>query len=223
MKRWLIASWMLLFLCNLVGCNISKTEGSSKESSLQPTAGKESKPDYGIDKIVVPVETQWYKGVQAYQDFNVAVVNEIAKQNDVKVQVEEIATFEDSVKAVKRGDADVVLGASNSSSGELSETYSYLSSALYFPDGTQIVPSKDYIMLVKKGDDNLLNLLNDGIRELNKNGKLENLQDKYLGERENKEHPTLDEVTSYDHISSLSVEERAEQEARLTEYKENKE
>ena len=79
------------------------------------------------------------------------------------------------------------------------------------------------MMLVKNGNDNLLNLLNDGIRELNKNGKLGDLQDKYLGQRENKEHPTLDEVTSYDHISSLSVEERAAQESRLAKYKENKE
>ncbi|MEH7330456.1 transporter substrate-binding domain-containing protein [Priestia megaterium] len=223
MKRWLFASCVLLLLFNLVGCNTTENEGSSKESSLQPTAGTENRLDYGIDKIIVPVETQWYKGLLAYQDFNVAVVKEIAKQNDVEVQVEEIPTFEDSVKAVKRGDVDVVLGASNSSSVELSGTYSYLSSALYFPDGTQIVPSKDYMMLVKNGNDNLLNLLNDGIRELNKNGKLGDLQDKYLGQRENKEHPTLGELTSYDHISSLSVEERAAQESRLAKYKENKE
>ncbi|WP_349346841.1 transporter substrate-binding domain-containing protein [Priestia megaterium] len=223
MKRWLIVSCILLLLGSLVGCSTSKTEGSSEESRPQSKAEKERIPDYGVDKIIVPVETKWYKGVQAYQDFNVAVVKEIAKQNEVEIQIKEIPTFEDSVKAVKRGDADVVLGASNSSSEELSETYSYLSSALYFPDGTQIVPSKDYMLLVKQGNDNLLGLLNDGIRELDKTGKLESLQDKYLGEREKKEHPTLEEITSYDYISSLNAAERAEQEDRLAKYKENKE
>ncbi|MGE1197490.1 transporter substrate-binding domain-containing protein [Priestia megaterium] len=223
MKRWLIVSCILLLLGSLIGCSTSKPEGSREESRPQSKVEKERIADYGVDKIIVPVETKWYKGVQAYQDFNVAVVKEIAKQNDIEIQIEEIPTFEDSVKAVKRGDADVVLGASNSTSEELIETYSYLSSALYFPDGTQIVSSKDYIILVKKGNENLLDLLNDGIRELNKTEKLEGLQNKYLGEREKKEHPTLEEITSYDYISSLNAKERAEQEDRLAKYKENKE
>ncbi|MQR87076.1 transporter substrate-binding domain-containing protein [Bacillus megaterium] len=222
MKGFLITSCIMLLLLIFGGCSIPKTDVSSEEVISQSTHYKENKKEYGIDRIIVPVESQWYQGIQAYQDFNVAVVKEIAKRNKIEVQIEEVLTFEDSVKALKRGDADVVLGASNTSSGELSETYSYLSSALYFPDETQVVPPKDYMMLVKKSNNNLLSFLNDGIRELSKNGKLKDLQEKYLGEREDKEHPTIDEITSYEHISSLSSVERKNLEDRLAEYKEIK-
>lgn len=222
MKRWLLLGVFLLIVGIITGCS-TKTESTSKSTEVTQAKKQNETKNYGVNKIIVPVETQWLKGVQAYQDYNLAVLKEIAKNSNVELQLEEIPTFEDSVKAVKRGDADVVLGASNSNSEELSQTYSYLSTALYFPDGTQVVLPKDYIMLVQGQNEKLLNLLNDGIRNLQKSGKLDSLEEQYLGDREDKEHMTLDEVTSYDHISSLTSEERTDLQNRLAEYKENKE
>lgn len=221
MKRWLLLGVFLLIVGIITGCS-TKTESTSKSTEVTQAKKQNETKNYGVNKIIVPVETQWLKGVQAYQDYNLAVLKEIAKNSNVELQLEEIPTFQDSVKAVKRGDADVVLGASNSNSEELSQTYSYLSAALYFPDGTQVVPPKDYIMLVQGQNEKLLNLLNDGIRNLQKSGKLDSLEEQYLGDREDKEHMTLDEVTSYDHISSLTSEERTDLQNRLAEYKENK-
>lgn len=222
MKRWLLLGVFLLIVGIITGCS-TKTESTSKSTEVTQAKKQNETKNYGVNKIIVPVETQWLKGVQAYQDYNLAVLKEIAKNSNVELQLEEIPTFQDSVKAVKRGDADVVLGASNSNSEELSQTYSYLSTALYFPDGTQVVPPKDYIMLVQGQNEKLLNLLNDGIRNLQKSGKLDSLEEQYLGDREDKEHMTLDEVTSYAHISSLTSEERTDLQNRLAEYKENKE
>ncbi|PGK51752.1 hypothetical protein CN918_28590 [Priestia megaterium] len=218
MKKWAIALGMSSTLLLAAGCSQTEPKATSTTQTATAEKKEEVKNPYHIKKIVVPVEEKWITGILAYQEFNVAVVKEIGDLYGVKVITEDVPTYKDAVSSVKFGETDVLPGAIKAEEGMTIADYTYLSSAIYYPDGTQLAPDTDYTMAVKTGNDKLLKLLNDGIRTLQKNGRLKELREEYVGDREAKEHPTVREVSTYDYRSKLTPEEKADLDKRMEEY-----
>jgi ABC-type amino acid transport substrate-binding protein len=199
----------LLFLLLLVGCNQSTT--SSNENNViksNETKSVQKKEYKNIDKIVVPKETEFVNGLKAYQEFSIAVIKHISEKYNIPVKIQEITNFEDALIALEEGRVDVVLGAVSINNPNLKTTYSYLSSPLYFPNGIEIMEHKSYRMAVNKKNKDLLKLLNNEIIKMKENGELDKLRNEYLGEREKKEHLTVDDITYGNTIEQMTPQER---------------
>lgn len=218
--------FILLFVLFLaVGCSQNKSSGnenkvnnSNNEGTVQQEKEANKNAYENIDKIVVPIEQEWVNGLVAYQEFNIAVINYIGEKYNIPVEVKEITNFEDAMIALDEGRVNVVTGVSNNINTNLETTYSYLSSPLYFPDGIEAIEHRSYKMAVSKENKDLLKLLNDAIFTMKESGELEKIKVEYLGERENKDHPTLDELTSWDAMEKMTEEERDELVNKLDEY-----
>ena len=167
----------------MMGCSSEKTMKENTITKEQQVHKEKDKPKYHIDKIIVPVQTEWPDDLKVYRDFNIAVIKEMAKSNNIPVELREFPTFDDVIVALKRGDVDVMPGIDKLGDTDLSKTYTYFTGAIYLPNGKEYVPKTSYVMAVRKGDTELLNFFNDMILNFRETGKLEQIQKKYLGNR----------------------------------------
>ncbi|MCM3725090.1 hypothetical protein M3226_05180 [Neobacillus cucumis] len=160
------------------------TNDKRKEAHQLVKMNKEEKPKYNIEKIVVPIQGDLLPDVKIYQDFNLAVIKEMAKENNIKVETKELPTFNDINIALERGDISVIPGIVQTyKKEEFALTYSYFTEVIYRSNGEQLDSEKSYSMLVRKTDEDLYNFFNDMISKFNETGKLKELQIEYLGER----------------------------------------
>jgi hypothetical protein len=199
----------LLFLLLLVGCNQSTTSSNENNVNKSNESKSVQKNEYeNIHKIVVPKERELVNGLLAYQEFSIAVIKHIGEKYNIPVKVQEVTNFEDALIALEEGRVDVVLDAVSINNPNLKTTYSYLSSPLYFPNGLEIIEHRSYRMAVNKKNKDLLKLLNNEIIAMKENGELDKLRNKYLGEREKKEHLTVDDITYGNTIEQMTPQER---------------
>jgi len=182
-KNLLLTIFCLVFM-SMIGCSSEKTVEENKTKGEQQVQSKiENKAKYDIDKIIVPVQTEWTNDLKVYRDFNIAVIKEMAQSNNIPVELREFPTFDDVIIALKRRDVDVVPGIDNLVETDLTKTYTYFTGAIYLPNGEEFVPKKSYAMAVRKKDTELLKFFNDMILKFKETGKLEKIQQEYLGDR----------------------------------------
>ena len=112
MKKYAIIVTVFLIFISIVGCSTKTTTNTEKETNKeQPVQKKvEDKKKYNIDKIVMPIQTEFSDDIMVYQDFNIAVIKEMAKSNNIPVEIREFPTFDDALIALKRGDVSVMPG-----------------------------------------------------------------------------------------------------------------
>nr|WP_255485918.1 transporter substrate-binding domain-containing protein [Sporosarcina sp. BP05] len=110
----------------------------------------------------------------------------MAKEFNIPVEVREFATTDDSDIALRRGVIDLITGVIRlePEETELTKTYSYFTGTLIKPNGEEVLSERSYAMVVRKGNKELINFLNDNILNFKESGKLEQLQNEYLGNRE---------------------------------------
>lgn len=184
MKKNLLLTIFCLVFISMIGCSSEKTVEENKTKEEQQVQSKiENKAKYDIDKIIVPVQTEWTNDLKVYRDFNIAVIKEMAQSNNIPVELREFPTFDDVIIALKRGDVDVVPGIDNLVETDLTKTYTYFTGAIYLHNGEEFVPKKSYAMAVRKKDTELLKFFNDMILKFKETGKLEKIQQEYLGDR----------------------------------------
>ncbi|WP_186673924.1 transporter substrate-binding domain-containing protein [Sporosarcina sp. BP05] len=142
---------------------------------------------YKIEKITIPIELDMQQGpFKVYHDFSYALIKEMAKEFNIPVEVREFATTDDSDIALRRGVIDLITGVIRlePEETELTKTYSYFTGTLIKPNGEEVLSERSYAMVVRKGNKELINFLNDNILNFKESGKLEQLQNEYLGNRE---------------------------------------
>jgi hypothetical protein len=162
--------------------NNSKAEESpAKQTKQVSTAKKEVKieqkapePKYNIDKIVIPVQINADTTFKPFQDLSIELIQTIAAENNIPVEFKELS-FNDIGVALTRNEIDLRSLTSNTIDPNLTQTYSYITARLH-PD----LPEHDYAFTVHKDNTELNNLINDSISKYRENGKLTELQNKYL-------------------------------------------
>lgn len=187
MKKYALIVTVFLMFISIVGCRTQTTTNTEKETNKeQPVQKKaEDKKKYNIDKIVVPIQTNFSDDIKVYHDFNIAVIKEMAKSNNIPVETREFTTFNDVHIALKRGDVDVMPGIDKLANSEtdLTMTFTYFTGTLYDSIGAEVAPESSYSMLVRADDKELVHFFDDMILSFNESGKMEEIQKKYLGNR----------------------------------------
>jgi hypothetical protein len=191
MKKLLITITAAILITGLVGLTTitaknNKAEQPKQETTTQQPA-KQSKqttvkteqkapeqPKYNIEKIVVPVQIDADTTFKPFQDLSIELIQTIAAENNIPVELKELS-FNDIGVALTRNEIDLRSMTSNTIDPEMTQTYSYLTGKLH-PD----LPENDYAFTVHKDNTELSNLINDGISKFKENGKLTELQNKYL-------------------------------------------
>ena len=137
-----------------------------------------------ITEITVPIQKDYPRQIKAYQNFDLAVIKAIAKENNIKVVTKEIDNENDLYIALKNGDIDIVAGMIKVTDPKFERTYTYFSGELVSMFNRETVFHKeDYSFAARKSDKELLKIFNTTIREFKENGKMKELEQKYLGER----------------------------------------
>lgn len=202
----------------LSGCGSKETVNSNNGNEQ-----KVEKSKYNIEKIVVPVEEEWANGLVAYQELHREIIEYIGKKNNISIEFKEITNFQDSLIALEDGKVDIVFGVYNNVNPEIKTTYSYLSAPLYYPNGVEVAEHESYRIAVHQDNKELLEMLNDEIYAMKENGKLEEIQNKYLEERTNMEHQKLSDLSDWNTLEQMSDYERDTLIGQIEEYSKNKE
>jgi hypothetical protein len=183
-KLILLTITVALLIIGVMGFK-SITANNNKPVKQEVTKQPEQKeikqePVNKIDKIIIPIRMDTVNEIKPYQKFGIALITEMAKENNIQVETKEIPTFNDVNYSLENGDITVNYGVINVASPELIMTQSYITTALY-NKGKEIFPEKSYSFAVNKDNRELYNFFNDMIKKYNENGKLKQLQEKYLG------------------------------------------
>ncbi|WP_438312417.1 transporter substrate-binding domain-containing protein [Sporosarcina sp. FA9] len=194
----------ILFL--LIGCSLAmfgctaekKVEDKKKFEDVQVENDEEKlvldkevqiedeKENYKIEKITIPIELNLQQSEYgAYHEFGNAIIKEMAKEFNIDVEEREFVSDDDSDIAIRRGDVDVITGIIRlePDETELTKTYSYYTGPLYKMNGEELLPERSYSMVVGKENKELINFLNDNILKFKESGRLEKIQNEYLGDR----------------------------------------
>jgi uncharacterized protein YxeA len=173
--------------------NNSKAEESpAKQTKQVSTVKKEVKTEqkapekaYNIEKIVVAIDTGLLSNMPEFKplhDFNIALLNEIGKENNITIEIKEVPTWNDVRISLSRKEADVQILSFAEVEPDLTMSYSYITTAIYNSGNEIIQPERNYTFILHQDNTELNNLLNDMIVKYQENGKLEELKKQYLGQ-----------------------------------------
>lgn len=171
MKKYCLLFTALILLILITACGnqekaFSKTETVEKENNASLSQ------KYNIDTIKVGRGKQTTKGLKAYNDFDDDVIEHIGRKYDVKIDYVTMANIQDAVIALGDNRIGVIPSVTNVSNSEVETTYSYLSEPFYYPNGIELDSSTTFRLGIKKGNENLMNFLNDAIVEMQENGTI---------------------------------------------------
>jgi ABC-type amino acid transport substrate-binding protein len=173
--------------------NNSKAEESpAKQNKQVSTNKKEVKTEqkapekaYKIDKITVAIDTGLLSNMPEFkplQDFNLALLNEIAKENNITIETKDIPTWNDVRLSLSRKETDVQILSFAEVEPDLTMSYSFITYTVINDKKEALQPERDYTFILHQDNVELGKLLNDYIVKYKENGKLEQLKQQYLGQ-----------------------------------------
>lgn len=108
---------------------------------------------------------------QSYNNYG-AELQRIADEHGIKLQIRYYPTFDEAAKAVSAGDA-VAMG------GNFVDLDSYRRSHVGFQVNTALLEERNVAVAVRKGDTDVLRLVNDTIDDLKRSGELKRMTEKW--------------------------------------------
>jgi hypothetical protein len=166
---------------------VSTKNESITEPEIKTEHMEENKPEtnkYNINKIVVAIEGDLLSKFPEFQplnDFSMALLNEIAKDNNITIETKVLPAFEDVRASLTNKESDIQFLTYAENQSDLTMSYSYVNTAVYKGDKiTQ--PERDWVFVLHQDNTELNNLLNDSIAKYQENGKLDELKKQYLGQ-----------------------------------------
>jgi predicted DNA binding protein len=201
MKKLIITITAAIIIAGLVGLTTitamnNKAEQPKQESTEQnkeeviteqkePEQKEEIKPEtnkYNIDTITVAIEGDLLPRFPEYQplnDFSMALLNEIAKDNNITIETKTLPTFEDVRASLTNKESDIQFLTYAVNQSDLTMTNSYINTAVY--NGDKITQhEREWVFVLHQDNTELNKLLNDHIVKYKDNGKLEELKKQYL-------------------------------------------
>lgn len=183
-----VSGFMLVNNSNAEKSPAKQTEEvATKQKSIteQEEQKAPEQPKYNIDKIVVATEAGLLSRLPEFQplnDFTFALLNEIAKENNITIETKELPSFDAIRTSLSNKETDVQILSFAEMETDLTMTYSYVNTAIYHDGGKVTQPERDYTFIIHQDNTELAKLLNDHIEKFKSNGKLEELKKQYLGQ-----------------------------------------
>lgn len=180
-------SFLLFIVLFLVACNNSSEQPYSEphQTSTNIDASKsedihEPQKKMNLTIIHTNPDTSENEEINKTIKFEYELTVAILEEMNVEYSIEAVGNSNDAFTAIERGDADAAYGFNSDklvNSDLFDYSYSYIYAIINF---SSFIYEGHHSFIVKKGNDEVLDIINTGIKKVKENGKYAEIYNKYF-------------------------------------------